>query len=305
MEFQTYSNERIATNSTPGILAENLKVDFPEIEYAATTTWIEKSLLSYEKKPFKEEGYHVGSDFFNIFSYGLIEGDPDQVLREKTSICLSKSLAEKIFGSVENAIGKVLRYDDDRNFTVTGVFKDVTPKSTYVFDFVLPYEDYKDENEWAKEWGNNGPRTFVILKDGADPKQVTSKIAYYVHGKMENSHVELFLKKYSEKYLYGKFTNGLPDGGRIEYVRLFVVVAIFILLIACINFMNLSTARASKRTHEIGVRKALGVHRNALVRQFLTEAVLLSLFSIGWPTSLFGCSCHSSMRLRIKPLNFK
>ena len=280
MEFQTYSNETFATNSTPGILGENLKLDFPDIQYAATTTWINPVLLSHEDTYFKEDGYHVGEDFFNIFTYPLIVGDPSSVLKDKTSICISRDVANKFFGSIDNAVGKTLRYDDDRNFIVSGIFENINPKSTHIFDFVLPLPDYLDRNEWATQWGNNGPHTYVILQEGADPDEVTKKIAGYIKSKEEDSHIDLFLKKYSEQYLYGRYTNGIPDGGRIDYVRLFSVIAVFILVIACINFMNLSTARASKRAHEVGVRKAIGADRSLLIRQYIGEAILISLFSM-------------------------
>ena len=280
MEFQTYSNETFATNSTPGILGENLKLDFPDIQYAATTTWINPVLLSHEDTYFKEDGYHVGEDFFNIFTYPLIVGDPNSVLKDKTSICISRDVANKFFGSIDNAVGKTLRYDDDRNFIVSGIFENINPKSTHIFDFVLPLPDYLDRNEWATQWGNNGPHTYVILQEGADPDEVTKKIAGYIKSKEEDSHIDLFLKKYSEQYLYGRYTNGIPDGGRIDYVRLFSVIAVFILVIACINFMNLSTARASKRAHEVGVRKAIGADRSLLIRQYIGEAILISLFSM-------------------------
>ena len=280
MEFQTYSNERFATNSTPGILGENLKLDFPDIQYAATTTWINPALLSHENTFFKEEGYHVGEDFFNIFTYPLLAGNPDNVLKDKNSICISRDVAEKFFGDIESAIGKTLRYEEDRNFVVSGVFENINPKSTHIFDFVLPLQDYLDRNDWATKWGNNGPHTYAILQEGADPDQVTEKIFGYIKTKEEDSHIDLFLKKYSEQYLYGKYTNGEPDGGRIDYVRLFSVIAVFILVIACINFMNLSTARASKRAHEVGVRKAIGAERSRLIRQYIGEAVLISFFSM-------------------------
>lgn len=282
MEIQTYSNEKYATNSTPGILAENLKLDIPEIEYAATTTWISKSLLAYEDKFLKEDGYHVGADYFNIFSYPLLEGNPDQVLQDKTSIVISRDLAVKLFGDVPSAVGKVLRHEDERNYTVTGVFENIPQNSTYRFDYVLPFEDYKTDNEWVLSWGNNGPHTFVILAEGADPEFVESKIRWFVREKNteEESHVELFLKKYSEQYLYGKYTNAVPDGGRIDYVRLFSAVAAIILVIACINFMNLSTARASKRAHEVGIRKAIGGDRGTLIRQYIGESLVISFISM-------------------------
>ena len=122
MEFQTYSNEKFATNSTPGILAESLKEDFPDIQYAATTTWINERLLTADDLSFKEEGYHVGADYFNIFSYPLLEGNPDEALQDKKSIVISRDLANKFFGSIQAAMGKTIRYEEDRNFQVTGVF---------------------------------------------------------------------------------------------------------------------------------------------------------------------------------------
>lgn len=281
MELQSYSDFISATSSTPGILGENIKIDFADIKYSATTTWVEDHLLSYSDKFFKEEGFHVGEDFFNIFSYPLLHGNPDNAIKDKTSISISKSLALKIFGNTDAAMGKSLRYDEDRSFTVQGVFEDIPDNSTYQFDFVLPFEDYKDDNEWVLSWGNNGPRTFVILNEGANAENVSESIKGYVKSKNpDDSNVELFLKKYSEAYLYGSYSNGVSDGGRIEYVRLFSAIALFILIIACINFMNLSTARASKRAHEVGVRKAIGARRKVLVWQFIGESILISLVSL-------------------------
>ena len=280
MEFQNYSNERFASNSTPGILAENLKLDFPEIEYAATTTWVNPALLAYQDKFLKEEGFHVGPDYFNIFTYPLLEGNPNEVLQDKTSMVVSRDLAVRFFGDASSAIGKVLRYEDNRNFTITGVFENIPLHSTYRFDFVVPFEDYKERNDWVLDWGNNGPHTYVILNEGANPDLVSSKIAGYVKSKNPDSHVELFLKKYSEQYLYGKYTNGIPDGGRIDYVYFFSIIAFIILIIACINFMNLSTARASRRAHEVGIRKAIGGDRATLIRQYIGESLLISLCSM-------------------------
>jgi len=282
MEFQTYSDGKLTTNATPGILGEHLKLDIPEIAYAATTTYIEKLLLSYEDKFLKEDGFHVGADYFNIFNYPLLEGHPDEVLKDKASILLSRALAVRFFGDVHEAVGKVLRFKGDRNFIVTGIFEDIPKNSTYRFDFVLPFEAYKAENDWVNHWGNNGPQTYVILQEGASLDLVNQKIRWYVKEKMaqEESTTELFLKKYSEQYLYGKYTNGVPDGGRIDYVRLFSLIAIIILVIACINFMNLSTARASKRAHEVGIRKSLGGDRMTLIRHYVGESILISAVSM-------------------------
>ncbi len=280
MAIETYANGKSVSNSTPGLLAEALKTDFPDIRYAAATTWIFSGLLSYENINLREEGYHVGADFFNIFTYPLLIGDPNTVLNDNNSICISRDLANKFFGGVEDAVGKTIQLGGDLNYTVSGVFENITDKSTYVFDFVLPYQVFLDQNPWASVWSNSGPPTYVVLEDNAEEQATTEKISEYVQSKAADSSVELFLKKYSDQYLKGRYTGGVPDGGRIDYIRLFSAIAIFIMIIACINFMNLSTARASKRAKEVGIRKAIGAGRFGLIRQYIGEAMLLSLVSM-------------------------
>ncbi len=280
LSLQTYSNGKSVSNGTPGLLGQSLKTDFPDIQYSATTTWVYSELLSYENTFLREQGYHVGKDFFNIFTYPLLIGDPNTVLNERASICISRDLANKFFGSIEKAVGKNIRLGDAVNFTVSGVFENINSKSTYIFDFVLPLQDFLDQAPWANIWSNTGPPTYVVLQDGVSPQAVTEKISGYIKTKTTDSNTELFLKKYSDQYLQGRYTNGMPDGGRIDYVRLFSVIAIFIMIIACINFMNLSTARASKRAQEVGIRKAIGAGRMGLIGQYIGEAMLLAFLSM-------------------------
>ncbi|MEM8523126.1 MAG: ABC transporter permease [Bacteroidota bacterium] len=280
MSLQTYESGNAVSNGTPGLLGATLKEDFPDIQYSTTTTWIWSVLLSHENTSLREEGYHAGKDFFHIFSYPLLMGDPNTVLNDPTSICISRDLAEKFFGNVENAMGKTIRYAEDRNFTVSGIFENISEKSTYVFDFVLPLQDFLDRATWATDWANTGPPTYVVLQEGADAQATSEKIAGYVKSKVADSNNELFLKKYSDQYLRGRYTNGVPDGGRIDYVRLFSSIAIFIMVIACINFMNLSTARASKRAQEVGIRKAIGAGRGRLIRQYIGESALISFVAM-------------------------
>ncbi|GAB5551113.1 MAG: ABC transporter permease [Saprospiraceae bacterium] len=280
LSLQTYSNGKSVSNGTPGLLGQSLKTDFPDIQYSATTTWVYSELLSYENTFLREQGYHVDKDFFNIFTYPLLIGDPNTVLNERASICISRDLANKFFGSIEKAVGKNIRLGDAVNFTVSGVFENINSKSTYIFDFVLPLQDFLDQAPWANIWSNTGPPTYVVLQDGVSPQAVTEKISGYIKTKTTDSNTELFLKKYSDQYLQGRYTNGMPDGGRIDYVRLFSVIAIFIMIIACINFMNLSTARASKRAQEVGIRKAIGAGRMGLIGQYIGEAMLLAFLSM-------------------------
>lgn len=281
MEHQQYADHVMTTWSTPGLLAESLKEEFPEIEYAATTTWVNSNTLSIGEHSVKSDGFYVGKDFFNIFSYGLTQGDPSQVLADKKNIVISERLAQQLFKTTDDVIGKVVEFEHEKEFVVAGVFEGTPRSSSYQFDFVLSFEEFKDENSWVKSWGSNGPSTFVVLHEGANPKDVSGKIADYVKSKNEQSNVTLFLKNYAELYLYGKYDNGKPNGGRIEYIQLFSIIAVFILIIACINFMNLSTARASRRMKEVGIKKAVGAKRGGLVMQYLSESILITFFSLG------------------------
>ena len=280
MSLQTFAEEKSTSHGTPGLLGESLTVDFPDIEYAATTTWINPALLSYNNAVVREDGYHAGEDFFHIFTYPLLLGDPNTALTDPASICISRDLAVKFFGSIESALGQTIRYEENRNFIVSGVFENIDDRSTYQFDFVLPLQDFLDQNDWASDWGNTGPPTYVVLREDVDAGATEEKIAGYVKTKAPQSNVDLFLKKYSDQYLHGRYVNGVPDGGRIDYVRLFSAIALFIMVIACINFMNLSTARASQRAQEVGIRKAIGAGRVGLIRQYIGEAVFVSFVAM-------------------------
>jgi putative ABC transport system permease protein len=279
MEHQQYADNIMTTASTPGILAETLKEEIPEMEYAATTTWISPYTLSVDDHHIKAEGYHVGEDFFNIFSFKLIAGDADHVLKDKYAMVISRELALKLFDTDENILGRTVDFQRSKSFQVTGVFEKVTA-SSFQFDFVLNFEEFKSENEWVSSWGNNGPSTFIILREGNDASAVEDKIKDFVKSKNEQSNVTLFLKPLSERYLYGRYENGQQSGGRIEYVRLFSIIAIFILVIACINFMNLSTARASRKAKEVGIKKSVGAQRHSLMLQYLSESMFTSLLAL-------------------------
>ena len=284
MEHQQYADEIMTTSSTPGILSETLKEEFPEVEYAATTAWINKYTLSIKEHNVKADGFHVGKDFFNIFSYTLVQGDPNQVLQDKYAMVISRGLAKKLFGTDENIVGKMVELQHEKEFHIAGVFEDVGANSSLQFDFVMSFEQFKDENKWVMEWGNNGPATYIVLNRDADPAAFEAKIKDYIKGKDNESNVTLFLQRYAERYLYGNFENGAQAGGRIEYVRLFSIIAIFILIIACINFMNLSTARASRKAKEVGIKKSIGAQRGSLIFQYISESMVTSIlaFLVAW-----------------------
>lgn len=280
MEHQQYSDRVMTTTSTPGILAENLKIDFPEVEHSATTTWIGDATLSIKDHNIKARGWDVGPEFFQMFSFKLAQGNPETVLKDEMSIVISKSLAVRLYGTDENVLGKTVEINHDKSFNVTGVMEDTPANSSMKFDYAISFELYKRENDWVREWGNNGPSSYVVLKAGTDPGDFTNKIKDYVKGKEKDSHVSLFVQKYSERYLHGAWEGGQPAGGRIEYVRLFSIIAIFILVIACINFMNLSTARATRKSKEVGIKKSVGAGRRSLIFQYMSESLITSLLSL-------------------------
>jgi len=280
MEHQHYADEIMTTTSTPGVLAETLKEEFPEIAYAATTTWISPYTLSIGELNVKSEGYHVGKDFFQIFSFPLLQGQPEQVLADKKSMVISRALAQKLFPGKDDVVGQVIELEHEKSFKVSGVFENIPSRSSFRFDFVMSFEEYKDDNKWVLEWGNNGPSTFIVLRPDTDPRAFEAKIKDFVKSKDPNSHINLFIQKFSERYLFGKFENGKPAGGRIEQVQLFSIVAIVILIIACINFMNLSTARASRKVREVGIRKSVGAPRASLIAQYLTDSLMTTVAAL-------------------------
>ncbi|MGM9506665.1 ABC transporter permease [Larkinella sp. GY13] len=282
MENQAWAGQDVSTTpSTPGILAENLKKDFPEVEKAAMMTWEQNILLTVGNTFGKEKGRFASGDFLTIFSFPLIQGDARTALARPDGIVISEKLAQKYFPH-QDALGKVIRVDNTDDMMVTGVMAEVPENSSLKFDYLISWERFVKYNAWVKEWGNNGPRAFVLLSAKADPDKVSAKIKDYIKQKTnkQTNNIELFLQKSSEAYLHSNFKNGQLDGGRIEYVRLFIIVAVFILVIACINFMNLATARSVKRAKEVGVRKVVGAERGSLMGQFVGESLLISFLSL-------------------------
>jgi putative ABC transport system permease protein len=279
MEHQPYADEIMTTSSTPGLLAETLKEEYPEIEHAATVTWITPFTLSIRDHNVKADGFYVGADFFKIFSFPLVQGQPEKVLADKSGMVISRELARKLFSTDEDVIGKTVELQHAKSFQVTGVF-DKVATSSLQFDFVLSFEEFKIENQWVTNWNNNSPPTYVVLRKGSNPVDLTAKIKDVVKAKNEDSNVELFLARFSERYLFGQYKNGKQYGGRIVYVRLFSIVAVFILLIACINFMNLSTARASRKAKEVGIKKSVGAQRQSLIIHYISESMVTAILSL-------------------------
>jgi len=279
MENQFYSGNISTFESTPGILAENIVKDIPEIQMASQFLWESEPLFTVGNIFDKEKGRYVQKDFLKMFSFKLAKGDASTALARPDAVVISKNLAAKYFRG-ENPVGKVIRIDNKDNVIVTGVLDKVPELSSIKFDFLMSWEQWVKNNDWAKDWGNNGPRCYVMLSPNTSVAKVNDKIKNYIKTKNKDSNVQLFLQNFGESYLYSDWDNGKQNGGRIEYVRIFSIVAIIILLIACINFMNLATARSLRRAREIGVRKVVGAGKRQLVAQFIGESMFVSFLAM-------------------------
>ncbi len=271
---------------TPGLLANALSIEIPEIETAVSvvppTRFSSKGILSGGDDSIKASGQYIGSDFFDVFTYKFIQGNEKGFFSDKHNIAISNSLAKKLIGTAENAIGKVVEWDHEMlggKYTIVGVFEDLPSNSTSQFDILFNYNLFLEENPKLKNWANSDPATYIVVKKGTDVTTLENKIVDFIKEKNPNSSESLFLQQYSKKYLYGNYENGKPAGGRIIYIRLFSILGIFLLIIACINFMNLSTATALKRLKEVGVKKAVGANHRTLVFQYLGESFLMVFIS--------------------------
>jgi predicted permease len=272
---------------TNGPLAQTLAEEMPEIEYAtavAPPNWrgFDRFILTVDKQNIKAAGEYAGKDYFNIFSYGLIQGEANRVLADKNSIVISDELAMKLFNTTQSVLGKTIELNHEREYLISGIFKKIHATSSARFDFVLPFDSYLDIAPWYKSWNDFGPHTYVVLREGTDPDAFNAKIKHFYEVKQNGDakSPQLLATRYSDNYLHGNFENGVQSGGRIAYVNLFSAIGLFILFIACINFMNLSTAKAATRIKEVGVKKALGASRKRLAIQFIGESMLMTFLSL-------------------------
>lgn len=266
-------------NTTPKVLARATEKDIPEVERAVRVNWPQNTLFSVGEKRITARGSMVDTGFLQVFTFPLLKGNASTALNSTYSIVVTESLAKKVFGG-EEAMGKVIKLDNSDNFTVTGILKDLPGNTRFNFEYILPWE-YMVKKGWDdSSWGNNSTRTYVLLKENASLASANAKMkGIKVKYDKEDPKWEMFLYPASRWRLYSSFKNGVEDGGLIDFIRLFGIIAVFVLLIACINFMNLSTARSEKRAKEVGIRKVVGAEKKSLIGQFIGESVLLSLFS--------------------------
>ena len=275
-----FSGNLNAWNTTPKILAQTLENDLPEVERAVRVDWGSDYLFSIGDKRIKVRGTIVDSGFLKMFTFPLVKGNTETALHSPRTMLITESLSKTLFGK-EDAMGKVVKIDNQDNFTVTGVLKDLPRNTRFRFEYLIPWSYKREKGDDDSAWGNNSTRTYVMLKENASLASVQPKMKVFKpRYDKDEPKWEMFLYPLSKWRLYSSFTNGVEDGGgRIEYVRMFGIIAAFILLIACINFMNLSTARSEKRAKEVGIRKVVGAQKTFIIGQFIGESVLMAFFA--------------------------
>src|SRR5882757_860056 len=276
------NNGAIKTNTfSPEPLAAALKKDLPGIELVARINPPENTLISYKDKGLKISTIAADPALLEMFTFDFVYGNKQQALSGSSAIVLTQSVARAIFGNI-NPVGKVVRLNNGFQLTVNAVIKDNPLNSSLSFKAMISWESFIFQRPWMKDagWWNYIYNTYVMLRPGAAVAGVNTKVKDLIGKyKPDDKEIKLFLFPLTKLHLYNEFQNGINIGGRIGSVRLFLFLAVGILLIACINFMNLSTARSEKRAREVGVRKTMGARRWALIQQFMGESLLMSFLA--------------------------
>lgn len=285
MENQKNDGKLFTTVYTPAPLAAAIKTEIPGIKNTARVTWFMSQLFVVGEKNINEAGLYADHSILSMLGLKFIHGDTAVGLKQPNSIIISETMSKKFFGN-DNPVGKLLKansqqpFNVDGAFIITGVFKDLPKNCTYQFQWLSPFEIFENKLGIKNEWGQNLSETLVELEPTAKPLSVNKKLKNYLATKVEGSSIQCFLFSMNDWNLYNHFTDGKQDGGNIKYVKLFSLIAVMILFIACINFMNLATARSQQRAKEVGIRKVLGSGRGKLIIQFIGESMLMSFLAV-------------------------
>lgn len=275
---QTYDGTTFTFDATPGPLAQGMKAEIPGIKNTARSTWGDNLLFTLNEKTIYEQGNFVDAPFLRMFQLEFTKGKAKDAFAQLHSMVISETMAEKFFGTTD-VIGKSLKVDNKQDYIISGVFKDIPENVSFHFHWLAPFKIFEDQNSWLQQWGNNGIITYVETVPGASVTTINNKLFNYVESKQKGATAKMSIYPMNRWRMYDSFENGKEIAGRIKYVNLFSLIAWIILIIACINFMNLSTARSEKRAREVGVRKVMGASKGKLVSQFIGEALFISFVS--------------------------
>ncbi|WP_184546921.1 ABC transporter permease [Mucilaginibacter sp. FT3.2] len=281
------TNGVISTSaSAPSPLGNAMKAEIPGIQNTMRKSWNMSELFVLGEKSINEDGAYADPSVFSMLQLPFVYGNPNGAFKETNSVVISQTLAKKFFGDADPT-GKTFRLNAKQNFsvdgvfTVTGVFKDLPANSTFQFQWLCSFAIWENQNSWLKgQWGNNIVETYAEVQPKANISVIDQKLKNYLATKDKEINTQLFLFPMNDWNLHNNFTNGQQDGGKIRYVQLFSTIAWIILLIACINFMNLSTARSEQRAKEVGVRKVMGAGKGRLILQFIGESLMMSFLSV-------------------------
>ena len=269
--------------SVPLPTYEGMKSADANIKRAVVMDWGGMHLLTVGENRLNKRGYYASEEFLEMFEFPLIAGNAAQVMADPRSVIITEATAKALFGN-EDPINKVIRVDNEEDLKVTGVLKDVPSNSSFQFDFLMTWKFREQVSEWVRDnttnWGNYSFQVFVELNDPNNHQAAEKSVRMMLqdHGEKETKP-EFFLYPLSRWRLFNSFDNGVESGGMNDYVQLFTIIAIFIIVIACINFMNLATARSERRAREVGVRKSVGSKRIELILQFIGESTFIALLA--------------------------
>ena len=280
-DFINDDGSLIPDATTPAPLAPAMQREMPEVVAITRLrpNWGRSYLIKYGNKKFTEEKlYGIDSSFFDVFTFPFLQGNAKSAFKDVNSIILTQTSAKKIFGS-ENAVGKVINVDAFGDLMVSAIIKDVPPNSHFHFDYLVSYRLQPGNIPQVTNWNGYNDYTYVKTKPGINISNFVKKIQALNDRNVEKSFSRFYVQPIKSIHLTSNLKWELEPNGDKQYVYIFTLIAIFITLIACINYMNLSTAKASVRAKEIGVRKVAGALRSSLINQFLIESVITCLIS--------------------------
>ena len=274
------------TSSIPKPAADLMEAEYPEVDQIALLSWSMEAVIAKEDNMSKTRGRVTNQEFLDMFSFPFLVGDIESALNDPSSIVISRTLAERYYGTdwKEKVLATQLRIDDLYDLTVSGVFEDPGENSSLQFEWLASVEGFIPYNLWVNNWGNGSFSVYFTVDNAEEAKVVGDRIRNVIIDNTKDNdlagHETLIVHKFQDYYLHSNFDNGVISGGRIDYVKIMTIVAILILIVACVNFMNLATARSGRRSKEIGLRKVMGAHRNSISIQFFLEALFFSFISV-------------------------